>query len=88
MSFLLQIYHYTTDNSAVVYAHAMEGSRGKIIFAPVWDFFGNEVTTFEDGIGGDFGAALDDNNAYALDLGNDSLLTINALDGTIINRDY
>jgi hypothetical protein len=60
----------------------------KIIFAPVWDFFGKEITTFEDGIGGDFGAALDENNAYAYDLGNHSLLTINALDGTIINRDY
>ncbi len=61
--------------------------EGQIIFTPVWDFFGDEVVTFMDGIGGDLGEALDDNNAITNNLGIASLLTINALDGTIIDRD-
>ncbi len=60
---------------------------GQIIFTPVWDFFGEEVVTFKDGISGDLGEALDENNQLANDLGISSLLTINALDGTIIDRD-
>ena len=61
---------------------------GQIIFTPVWDFFGKEVIIFEDGIKGDLGEALDENNRLEYDLGIRSLLTINALDGSIIDRDY
>lgn len=65
---------------------AWKDHPGQIIFTPVWDFFGEEITTFEGEIPGDLGEALDDNNQYSFDLGNQSLLTINALDGTIMIR--
>ena len=65
---------------------AWKDHSGKIIFTPVWDFFGEEVVTFEEGIKGDLGAALDENNRFYMDLGSQSLLTINALDGTIMIR--
>ena len=65
---------------------AWKDHSGQIIFVPVWDFFGDEVITFEDGIKGDLGSFLDENNKYYRDLGTESLLTINALDGTIMVR--
>ncbi len=65
---------------------AWKDHSGKIIFTPVWDFFGEEIITFEDGIKGDLGEALDNNSQYYRDLGVESLLTINALDGTIMLR--
>ncbi len=65
---------------------AWKDHSGKIIFTPVWDFFGEEVVTFEDGIKGDLGTFLDENNRFYMDLGSQSLLTINALDGTIMVR--
>ena len=65
---------------------AWKDHSGQIIFVPVWDFFGEEVVTFEEGIGGDLGESLDENNKYYRNLGTESLLTINALDGTIMVR--
>ena len=65
---------------------AWKDHSGQIIFIPVWDFFGDETVTFEDGIGGDLGSFLDENNRFYRSLGVESLLTINALDGTIMIR--
>lgn len=65
---------------------AWKDHPGQIIYTPVWDFFGYEVVTYEDGIGGDFGTMLDEHNRRTNDLGEQSLLTINALDGTIMIR--
>ena len=67
---------------------AWKDHAGQLIFTPVWDFFGYEVVTYEEGTGagGDFADALDENNKRTYDLGDQSLLTINALDGTIMIR--
>ena len=65
---------------------AWKDHDGQIIYVPVWDFFGYEVVTYEKGIGGDFGTALDKDNRLTTDFGDQSLLTINALDGTIMTR--
>ncbi len=68
---------------------AWKDHSGELIFTPVWDFFGYEVVTYEEGTGegGDFAQALDDNNQRTYDLGEQSLLTINAMDGTIMLRE-
>ncbi len=58
----------------------------QIIFVPVWDFFGSEVTQFSEKIGGGLGEALDENNQFRYDFGNQAFLTINALDGTVMQR--
>lgn len=68
---------------------AWKDHSGKLIYTPVWDFFGYEVVTYEEGTGknGDFAEFLDENNQRTNDLVNQSLLTINALDGTIMIRE-
>ena len=67
---------------------AWKDHAGQLIFTPVWDFFGYEVVTYEEGTGagGDFAEFLDEDNMRTYDLGEQSLLTINALDGTIMIR--
>ena len=68
---------------------AWKDHSGELIFTPVWDFFGYEVVTYEEGTGagGDFAEFLDDDNTRTYDLGEQSLLTINAMDGTIMLRE-
>ncbi len=62
----------------------------QIIFVPVWDFFGSETTTFDAGYkdkaGSDLYASLDEDCRRTFDLGEQAILTINALDGTILRR--
>lgn len=58
----------------------------QIIFVPVWDFFGSEVMQFTGTVGGDFGESLDKNDQFHYDYGEQSFLTINAIDGTIMQR--
>ena len=65
---------------------AWKDHAGKILYVPVWDFFGYQIVTYKGVIGGDFGEYLDEKNRLTTDLGDQSLLTVNALDGTIMQR--
>ena len=62
----------------------------EIIFVPVWDFFGSETTTFDENFEdkeiSDLYASLDENYQRTFDMCNRSILTINAIDGTIMRR--
>jgi beta-lactamase regulating signal transducer with metallopeptidase domain len=62
----------------------------EIIFVPVWDFFGSEVISFDKNAKtkGDLYEALDENHQLTEDLGSQAILTINAMDGTIMRRMY
>ena len=64
----------------------------QIIFIPVWDFFGSETTTYDDQYewksSSDLYASLDQNYQRTENLGNQAILTINAIDGTILRRMY
>ena len=50
---------------------------GQFVMTPVWDFFGSRAVENEDGT-----MRLFDINP------NNSLLTVNAIDGTVIDRNY
>ena len=62
----------------------------QIIFVPVWDFFGEEITTFDPNVPksekGDLYEALDENSQFHYNYDAQAFLTINALDGTIMKR--
>lgn len=62
----------------------------EIIFVPVWDFFGSETTTYDENYekkeSSDLYASLDENYQRTDDLGSQAILTINAMDGTIMKR--
>jgi hypothetical protein len=62
----------------------------QLIFVPVWDFFGSETTTFDENFPeknkSDLYASLDENYQLHTDLGDQAILTINALDGSIMRR--
>ena len=64
----------------------------RLIFVPVWDFFGSETTTYDanfpDKDRSDLYASLDENYQMHSDLGEQAILTINALDGTIMQRPH
>jgi hypothetical protein len=70
------------------YMPVYSGSGEEIIFVPVWDFFGEELTTYKEGIGGDLAEFLDENNQKLDDMGTKSVLTINAIDGSVIDRNF
>ena len=52
------------------------------LFVPVWDFFGYSVNTYSD----DTQLILDENNQKTMDRFGESFLTINAIDGSVIDR--
>jgi beta-lactamase regulating signal transducer with metallopeptidase domain len=62
----------------------------QVIFVPVWDFFGSEVTQYDKNYAekeqSDLYASLDKNYQRKYDLEEQAILTINALDGTIMKR--
>ena len=62
----------------------------QIIFMPVWDFFGSETTSYDPDYEGkehsDLYASLDENYQHTFEMGNQAILTINAIDGTIMQR--
>lgn len=62
----------------------------QLIFVPVWDFFGSETTTYDENFPdkehSDLYASLDENYQRRNDMGDQAILTINALDGTIMQR--
>jgi len=49
---------------------------GKYLYVPVWDFLGNRTDMDETG------------RTHALPFGDQSYATINAIDGSFINRDW
>ncbi|MCK5128584.1 MAG: hypothetical protein KAQ68_01935 [Clostridiales bacterium] len=64
--------------------------EGQMILMPVWDFYGYEITSFDKDYPeqGDMYAALDENYQMNYDLGHKSILTMSALDGTILYRSH
>lgn len=69
---------YTIDRITLGYARiydpGMDSTLGLLV--PVWDFFGKHVDNYKDG------------ETSILDIPTQSFLTINAADGTVINRNY
>lgn len=59
------------------------------VLTPVWDFFGYDRVTFDPDSLGDHEPAfgVDENNQISVNLDRQSILTINAIDGSIIDRD-
>lgn len=80
---------YEIDRVALNYmAVAKEGTQDEYLLIPVWDFYGRTVLTYSDAYYASDGQYdLDDNNQRVIQNPNYSYMTINALDGTIIDRD-
>lgn len=57
---------------------------GEYLLVPVWDFIGYSIDTYDKQQSG--GAKLDENNQHTEDIYSYSYLTINAIDGSIIDR--
>ena len=80
---------YTIDRIALNYMTVARRNSDEYLVIPVWDFFGSAVYTYSD----DYMTEvydhyiLDENNQRIVDYGdNFSFLTINAIDGTVIDR--
>jgi hypothetical protein len=61
-----------------------KNNSGEYLYVPVWDFYGRVITEHKQGTG-ETGVFDEPNKWTERELGY-SLLTINAIDGTIINR--
>lgn len=59
-------------------------SAGEYLFVPVWDFFGRVTSKYKPGTGDQ--GQLGDDNEWVDDGYGYSIMTINAVDGSIINR--
>lgn len=69
---------FQIDEVRLGYMRTMEkGNFTEGMMVPVWDFFGRETLTYED-----MGETYTESGPYA------SWLTINAMDGTIIDREF
>ena len=80
---------YTIDRIALNYMTVARRNSDEYLVVPVWDFFSSAVYTYSD----DYMTEvydhyiLDENNQRIVDYGdNFSFLTINAIDGTVIDR--
>lgn len=63
------------EQAVLGYAVIADGENaGEFLLVPVWDFFGHTITTYDD-------ATQSESNSFIT-----SYLTINAIDGTIIDR--
>jgi hypothetical protein len=61
-----------------------QDGSGKYLFVPTWDFFGSVTSQYKEGTGDQ--GQLNDNNEFTNEDYGFSIMTINALDGSIINR--
>jgi hypothetical protein len=57
------------------------------LFIPVWDFFGSYTDKYPDDYEDTVDLGLDENNEITFDTFAHSFLTINAMDGSLIDRD-
>jgi hypothetical protein len=65
---------------------AKPDNQNEYLTVPVWDFFGYEVDTYSSDYPKTDSYSLDENNQRTIELPNHSYLTINAIDGSVIDR--
>lgn len=65
-----------------------QGEEGEYLMIPVWDFYGNAATVYEEDDERPISdmLPLNENGEYVAHLTGNSFLTINAIDGSIVNR--
>ena len=63
-----------------------EKDTGDYLYIPVWDFFGSYTDKYPDDYEDTMGLGLDESNEITLDGFAHSFLTINAMDGSLIDR--